>query len=299
MSAAIALSNGLRGALNSLSSLDDQISQTNRRLGTGKKVNDALDNAKAFFQAQGFQKDARDLNGLVENANLGLGTVQKALKSVEGFSKLVESAQALARSARNLVNTDATGRDAIGNQIRDLLNQAQNLATDAGFNGKNLLQTTAVADVLDVVTNTSSGAAQTKITITASDVRLDQATGLNVSIAGNGLGYAASLTTYTAGNFTGAAGDTKLDALITSATAALTSLQAKSSIISTQAATIQIRNQFNKDTVNINRASADLLTLADINEEGANLTALQNRQSLAVTALSLASRSDQAILRLF
>jgi len=41
------------------------------------------------------------------------------------------------------------------------------------------------------------------------------------------------------------------------------------------------------------------LTLADMNEEGANLLMLQTRQSLSVTALSLSSQSAQSILRLF
>jgi flagellin-like hook-associated protein FlgL len=44
---------------------------------------------------------------------------------------------------------------------------------------------------------------------------------------------------------------------------------------------------------------ADLLTLADINEEGATLASLQTKQQLSVQALSLANQSDQAILRLF
>jgi flagellin len=38
---------------------------------------------------------------------------------------------------------------------------------------------------------------------------------------------------------------------------------------------------------------------ADQNEEGATLLALQTRQSLGTTALSLASQSQQAILKLF
>jgi len=41
------------------------------------------------------------------------------------------------------------------------------------------------------------------------------------------------------------------------------------------------------------------LTLADTNEEGANLLALQTRQQLSTTALSLASQASQAVLRLF
>ena len=44
---------------------------------------------------------------------------------------------------------------------------------------------------------------------------------------------------------------------------------------------------------------ADKLTLADMNEESANILALQTRQNLATNALSLASQANQAILKLF
>jgi flagellin-like hook-associated protein FlgL len=39
--------------------------------------------------------------------------------------------------------------------------------------------------------------------------------------------------------------------------------------------------------------------LADSNQEGANMLALQTRQSLSTTALSLANQASQAVLRLF
>jgi flagellin len=76
-------------------------------------------------------------------------------------------------------------------------------------------------------------------------------------------------------------------------------LQARASVIATQASVVDLRIQFTKDTTRILNSSADSLTLADMNEEGANLSALSTRQQLAVQALSLANRSDQAILRLF
>lgn len=62
---------------------------------------------------------------------------------------------------------------------------------------------------------------------------------------------------------------------------------------------IQTRRDFTEATVTTLRAGADDLTLADLNEEGANLLALQTRQQLGVTSLSLASQSQQAVLRLF
>ena len=46
------------------------------------------------------------------------------------------------------------------------------------------------------------------------------------------------------------------------------------------------------------QVGADNLTLADSNEEGANLLALQTRQSLSTSALSMAVQADQNVLRL-
>lgn len=62
---------------------------------------------------------------------------------------------------------------------------------------------------------------------------------------------------------------------------------------------IETRRTFTEATVNTLRGAADDLTLADLNEEGANLLALQTRQQLGVTSLSLASQSQQSVLRLF
>ncbi len=41
------------------------------------------------------------------------------------------------------------------------------------------------------------------------------------------------------------------------------------------------------------------LTIADMNEEGANMLMLQTRQALGTTSLSLASQAAQSVLRLF
>ena len=62
---------------------------------------------------------------------------------------------------------------------------------------------------------------------------------------------------------------------------------------------MQIRQDFTKSMINTLQTGADSLTLADFNEEGANLLALQTRQELSTTALSLASQASQAVLRLF
>ena len=63
--------------------------------------------------------------------------------------------------------------------------------------------------------------------------------------------------------------------------------------------TVQTRQDFTKTLVTTLQSGADNLVLADTNEEGANMLALQTRQQLSTTALSLANQASQAVLRLF
>jgi flagellin-like hook-associated protein FlgL len=61
---------------------------------------------------------------------------------------------------------------------------------------------------------------------------------------------------------------------------------------------VETRQNFSKELINVLETGAANLTLADINQEGANLTALQTRQQLSTTALSLAAQADQNVLQL-
>jgi flagellin len=80
---------------------------------------------------------------------------------------------------------------------------------------------------------------------------------------------------------------------------ALASIRAFGSTLANSLSIIQTRRDFTSETVNVLKSGAEDLTVADQNEEGANLLALQTRQALGVTSLSLASQSQQSVLRLF
>lgn len=86
---------------------------------------------------------------------------------------------------------------------------------------------------------------------------------------------------------------------IDDARAALDSVRNFGQSIANDLAIIQTRRDFTEATINTLTAGADDLTVADANEEGANLLALQTRQALGTTSLSLASQSQQSVLRLF
>ncbi len=62
---------------------------------------------------------------------------------------------------------------------------------------------------------------------------------------------------------------------------------------------VTTRESFTSSLINVLTEGADKLTLADMNQESANMLALQTRQQLAVNSLSLASQASQSILKLF
>ena len=80
---------------------------------------------------------------------------------------------------------------------------------------------------------------------------------------------------------------------------ALSSLSANQATLGSTNAILAVRLQFTQSYVSTLQGGASLLTVADLNTEGANLTSLQTAQSLGVVSLQISTQSQQSILRLF
>ena len=76
-------------------------------------------------------------------------------------------------------------------------------------------------------------------------------------------------------------------------------LRTKAKTLAANMNVITTRQDFTKNMIDTLKTGADDLTLADMNEESANMLMLQTRQSLGTTSLSIASQAAQAVLRLF
>ena len=174
--------------------------------------------------------------------------------------------------AATVVTPNST-RTNLQSQYNALLGQIDQLAKDSSYNGVNLLY----GDNLKVTFNENGTSS-----LTISGVKFDSI-GLGLSeIAGTGFqdNHNVAMT-------------------LSSIDAALTSLRSQSSAFGSTLTTVQTRQDFTKNLINVLQTGSDNLVLADTNEEGANLLALQTRQSLSTTALSLANQSNQAVLKLF
>jgi flagellin-like hook-associated protein FlgL len=171
-------------------------------------------------------------------------------------------------------------RRALVKQFNDLRDQLDKFSDDASFNGINLLR----GDKLKLTFNETGSS-----TI---DIQAKDASGSASSINNQTLGIAEA----TNADFDSDAGiDKRLDVLKT----ALGTLRSQSSAFGSNLSIVENRTDFTKRMVNTLETGAADLTLADTNEEAANLLALQTRQQLSSTALSMASQADQAVLRLF
>ena len=80
---------------------------------------------------------------------------------------------------------------------------------------------------------------------------------------------------------------------------AISTLRDTASALGNNYSIVENRQSFTENLINVLTEGADNLTLADMNEESANMLALQTRQQLAVNSLSLASQAAQSVLKLF
>ena len=266
----ITLSAGVRQNLLALQNTADLFTQTSNRLATGKKVNSALDNPNSFFTAQSLQGRASDLSNLLDAESNAVQTVQAANQGITAIQKLVDSAKALANQALQTSNT--TTRADLATQFGDLLTQIDQLAKDSGFNGINLLN----GDNLTVNFNEDGTSSATISGFT------DTSTGLSIAAA--------------AGSW---ATNTNINAALTDISNATATLRSQGAKLGSSLAVVQTRQDFTKNIISVLQVGADNLTLADSNEEAANLTALQTRQQISTVALSLSNQANQQVLRLF
>jgi flagellin len=171
------------------------------------------------------------------------------------------------------VNTPSDARASLQADFNSLLTQITELAGDASFNGVNLLD----SDDLSVTFNEDGSSSLT-------------IAGVDFSAAGLGI------NTVTGDGFQV---DANIDAALDELEAAVTTLRTQATAFGSNLSIVQARQDFTKNLINVLQVGSDNLVLADTNEEGANMLALNTRQQLSTVALSLAAQADQNVLQLF
>jgi len=294
----VTLSAGIRSNLISLQNTNKLLSQTQTRLATGKKVNSAIDNPNNYFKAASLTDRATGLNGRLDAMGQAVSTIKSADQAITSIRTLTAQMKAVAEDAKG--ENDAAARENLGTQFNELLKQVDQLAKDAVYAGVNFLKgnqelTVQFNEKLDESTlnvqGFSVGRASDSAALSLSGTELGLT---NVTIAV----HSSTPTGATQVNFGGATYKADMDKLITNIENFEAQLSTASKSLANNLSVITTRQDFTQKQVNILNEGADKLTLADLNEEGANLLALNTAQQLGIGALSLASQANQQVLQL-
>ena len=259
--------NATIGALTGSSTLTIKIggnATTTVTFGTGANVGNRRDLAAALT---GLAGGTASIDG---NGNLTVTATNNTDSIVIGGTTTLSTFGVGAGTTAPGQNAD---RAALETQFNNLRGQIDQLAADASFNGNNLLN----GDSLTVIFNENN---TSSLSIT----------GVTFNSAGLGINAAATDSFQSNASINITLGE--LDT-------AISTLRQQASTFGSSLSVVEVRQDFTKNLINTLETGAANLTLADTNEEGANLLALQTRQQLSSVALSLASQADQNVLRLF
>ena len=287
MASDITLSAGMRSNLLSLQNINKLMDRTQERLSTGLKVNSAIDNPSSYYTAQSLNNRANDLESLLDSMGQAVQTIQAANEGIESITSFLEQAKSVANQIMEKKSADLTAVvTSEVTQYNSIMEQITTLAGDASYKGINLLKT--------------GGA----LTVTFNEGRTSSLTVTGFDASAEGLLSGTAVGTTTANILTAETVDDKyttaeITTLISGIDGAISTLRSRASELGNAYSILETRQNFTENLVNVLTQGADNLTLADMNEESANMLALQTQQSLAINSLSLASQAAQSVLRLF
>jgi len=290
-----------------------------KRLSSGLRINSAADDAAGLQISDRLQSQILGLNQGNRNANDGISLAQTAEGAMDEITSTFQRIRTLAQQASNGSNTDED-RLAIQEEIRQLSDEVNRIATDTTFGGQNLLDGTYSAsfqigaDAVQTIGFSMQDVGGSANTISANGgFTMSGIAGIASAVAGK------SMSTFAAGISEIGSGS------ITAATASFTSMVAAEISVSTQANAQQVfagmdamiavvdkkraelgavQNRFQstiRNQANISEnlsAAKSRIKDADFAMETANLTKNQILQQASQTILGQANQRPQAALSL-
>ncbi len=268
-------------ALQTLKTVQGNLTETQGRVSTGLKVQSAKDNAAYYSIAQTMRGDAAVFNAISENLSITGASISVARQGLEEIGNLTKEILERVSFAQADKSVD---KALIQKEIVDLIGQIETTRSQATYNGQSLLESdgSATSD-LTVVTGVkreTGGLMTTSFVVQTAELDsfITNLKGINVETATN-------------------ANDLE-DALTTVETQIAWAAQYETNF---GMAEKRIENQQNFISKLVDKFDTGVGALvdADMNKEAARLSALQVQEQLATQALSIANQAPQSILSLF
>ena len=262
-------------ALQNLQVTNDELSQVQSRINTGKKVSSAKDNGAVWAIAQNQRAEIGALNAVKDSLQRGQSATDVAVAAGESVSDLLLQLKEKALSATDSSLT-TSARKALNEDFKSIRDQIATVVSNASFNGVNLINNSTGTNGFKALSNA-----------TGSTIKVAPE---NMSLGGANVTVAATTTIGTATLATTALG--LVNASINNVSASLARLGTGSKSLGTHL-------NFVSKLQDSLEAGVGNLVDADLAKESARLQALQTKQQLGVQALSIANSSTSTLLGLF
>ncbi len=290
----INLTSSQRSMILELRDVESLSDRTNDRISSGKSVNSVADDAEAYFTAQALYNRADTFTDRKLDIDLGVSTLNAAVDAIEAIEELLDSMEGIVDSISTLSDTEKEAATLDFNEYGDQIAQ---LVEDAYYNGVNLLNSTAASLSVNF-----SNRSESKIDIIgyALDADSEDTTrSLFERVSYDAEQNFLGLTSFgvTVDDFVDAS-STDIETIATGIDNALSQLTAVASTLGNNVSLLESRADFTDDFSETLDEGGDKLTLADLDEESANLVALQTRQELIIQALAISGDMERNVLTL-
>ena len=260
-------------ALQSLNRTNEALDGVQKRVSTGFRVNDAVDDGAAFAVAQGIRSNIGAIGAVNQQLNIAKGTIATALEAATSISNTLIKVREVTTKLAD-TNLSSNQRSQYNTDLSKLVGEVTNFISNAQFNGTNLLQ--SIAGGVSVISNVGG----TSFSLTNQE--------LSATVQ-------ALLTT----NFASA---TVAAAVLSSGGTQLSAENIVATFLNNLGGDRRrVDNQINFNAA-LQKASEEALGFvvdADLAKESSRLQSLQIRQQLGTQTLGIANQSPQSLLGLF
>jgi flagellin-like hook-associated protein FlgL len=284
----ITLGSATQANLLALQNINSELGITQGHLATGLAVASATDDAVKYFQSQSLSNRANDLSSRKSQIDQGIQSLTAATNGISSAISILQQMEGIVNGASTQT---AAQRASAATQFNTLGQQLSTLLNDSSYQGLNLINSTVSNLSLQFSLSSTS-----TLKITGQNLLFSK---LVTGGKGQGVGSKAA-TTLISVKFSAVSNKiSKFTVIYNALQTAVFKAQAAAQTLGTNVNFLQTRMSFTQAYMTTLNSGASDLTVADVNQESTNLVTLQTRQQLALQSLSIATQSEQSVLRLF
>ena len=265
---------GALNAFNAMSKINSQIGSVQMRLASGKRVNSAADDPAGYTIGKKLEARSKSLSAALNN----VGELKNILSVAEGglqeINNLLVGIKEKAIQAAN-GSYGSEELNAIVTQVKDSLNEIDDIISETKFNGTSLLNNQFTSKIFQ------TGA--------------DGGDTMTVSLSATIDSADFSLSSITSASFN----STNLTATLNSLDSAINRVSGELQVVGSLTSRLDVKESTLMSSITNTDAAASRIMDADVAKEQLNLTKLQILQQTSTIQLAQANSAPQSVLQLF